>query len=77
MRETVKDWQRDWLQTNGQTKGLEVLISDRSPGEFSPYIYEGSFADIDEKYLGKKVVEAGRIIDSSERERIGAYSLKI
>lgn len=77
MRETIKDWQEEWIETNGKTNELEVLIENISLGEYSPCIYEGSFVDIPAELYEKKVIEWGQVIDSSEPERIGAYTLTI
>lgn len=75
MRETLNDWKRDWIEVNGETNEVEVLISEGY--DASSYIYEGSFKDIPEELLNRKVVCCGQIIDSSAPERIGAYSLTI
>ena len=77
MRETVGEWKKEWIETNGQTHELEVVIQDGSLDNFAPYIYEGSFVDIPEELLCKNVVDYGRIVESSEPERKGAYSLTI
>lgn len=77
MRKTLKDWKRDWINENGKTHDLEVLIKDSNRDEFASYVFEGSFVDIPEELLDKKVIECGRIIDSSVPERNGAYSLTI
>lgn len=76
MRETLQDWKRDWIEANGETNELEVLVSE-GDDTFKPYIYEGSFKDIPEELLNKKVIHCGQIMDSSVHERIGAYSLTI
>ena len=76
MRETLRDWRRDWLETNGQTDGVEVLISEGDDA-FKPYVYEGSFKDISEELLDRKVIKCGKILESSVPERIGAYLLTI
>lgn len=76
MRETLEDWKRDWIDANGETDDIEVLISE-SDNILKPYIYEGSFKDIPEELLDKKVVYCGQIVDSSVPERVGAYSLAI
>ena len=62
---------------NGTTEELEVVISDSSSDQLHPYIYEGSFANIPDKLLLKKVNRAGRVVTSSVPERTGAYSLTI
>lgn len=77
MRETVEEWKKEWIETNGQTHELEVVIQDSSLDNFAPYVYEGSFVDIPEELLCKKVADYGRIIESSEPEREGAYLLTI
>lgn len=78
MRETLKDWKRDWIEENGETHdSLEVVIINSELDEFAPYVYKGSFADIPEELLDKNVIEWGKIIESSDAERIGAYSLTI
>ena len=78
MRETLNDWKRDWIEANGETNEVEVLISEGDGDDiFKPYIYEGSFKDIPEELLDKKVIHCGQIIDSSVPERIGAYSITI
>lgn len=76
MRETLRDWKRDWIEANGETDGIEVLIGE---GEdiFKPYVYEGSFKDIPKELLDRKVFSCGKILESSEAERKGAYSLTI
>ena len=76
MRETVRDWQRDWIKTNGETNDTEVLI-DIGEDTFKPYAYEGSFKDIPEELLERKVVRSGKILDSSVPERVGAYTLTL
>lgn len=77
MRETLRDWKRDWIEANGETEGLEVVISDNSIDESLPYIYEGSFTDIPEDLINRTVIKCGMIIGSSIKERNGAYSLTI
>ncbi len=74
--ETIKEWKKEWVETNGETDELEVLISDRNSA-FDGYVYEGSFVNIPEELEEKKVVGCGKILDSSVPARIGAYSLKI
>lgn len=59
-----------------RTNDIEVLITE-GDDSFKPYIYEGSFADIPKELLGRKVVSCGKILESSEPERMGAYSLTI
>lgn len=76
MRETLKDWKRDWIEANGETDDIEVLISEGDDA-FTPYIYEGAFKNIPEELLNRKVVRYGQIMDSSVPERVGAYSLTI
>lgn len=77
MREVLSDWQRDWIDTNGKTDGLEVVIADGNLDGSAPYIYEGSFAGIPAELLGRKVVKYARILTSSVPERVGAYSLTV
>ena len=77
MRETVKEWKKEWIDTNGETNELEVSIKDSSLDEFTSLIYEGSFAGIPKKLEEKKVVDWGKICNSSVPERVGAYSLTI
>lgn len=77
MRKTVKDWKRDWIKANGETHDFEVALEYRNATASDPYVYEGSFVDIPEDLMDKKVIEWARIIDSSEQERIGAYVLII
>lgn len=77
MRETVKDWQDEWINTNGLTHDLEVVITDRSQDIVRSELYSGSFADIPPELFDKKVIEDWRIIASSVPERIGAYSLNV
>ena len=77
MRETVRDWQTDWIEQNGETDDLEVIIEDSGMEELSRYVYKGSFSNIREDLLDRKVIESGQIIESSVPERIGAYSLMI
>lgn len=77
MRETLKDWKRDWIEANGETHELEVVVKDSKLDDLLPYVYEGSFVDIPEELLDKKVVDYGQIIESSKPERNGAYSLTV
>lgn len=77
MRETVKDWQDEWINTNGLTHDLEVVITDTSQDIVRSELYSGSFADIPPELFDKKVIEDWRIIASSVPERIGAYSLNV
>lgn len=76
MRETLRDWKRDWMEANGETDDIEVLISEGDDA-FKPYVYEGSFKDIPEGLLNKKVTKCGQVLESSIPEHIGAYSLTI
>lgn len=76
MRETLRDWQRDWIEANGETNDIEVLISE-GDDVFKPYVYEGSFKGISKELLDRKVINYGKILESSEPERNGAYSLTI
>jgi hypothetical protein len=77
MRETVKEWKDEWIETNGDTNELEVVITDSNLDNLAPYIYEGSFANIPVVLEEKKVIHNGKILDSSVPARIGAYSLTI
>lgn len=77
MREVLSDWQRDWIDANGKTDGLEVVIADGNLDGSAPYIYEGSFAGIPAELLGRKVVKYAQILTSSVPERVGAYSLTV
>lgn len=77
MRNTVKEWKEEWIETNGLTNELEVVIKDSKLHESQPSIYEGNFAGIPERLLGKKVLESSQIIASSVPEREGAYSLLV
>lgn len=77
MRETLSDWKRDWIEANGETHELEVVIKDSQLDNLESYVYEGSFVDIPEKLLDKKVIDCGQIIGSSKPEKNGAYSLTI
>lgn len=71
MRETIKDWKDEWIETNGKTDELEVIISDSELGDTAPYIYEGSFVGIPKVLEEKKVISSGRILDSTVKDRIG------
>lgn len=75
MRETIKEWRDEWIETNGLTKELEVVITDTSQDISRDELYSGSFAEIPPELLNKKVIENWRIIASSVPERVGAYSL--
>lgn len=75
MRETLKEWRDEWIATNGETYGLEVLIMDRNID--GVYIYEGNFAGIPIEFLERKVIENSKVLDSSVPERRGAYVLII
>lgn len=75
MRETIKAWRDEWIETNGSTGNLEVVITDTSQNIGRSELYAGSFADIPPELFEKKVIEDWRIIASSVSERIGAYSL--
>lgn len=77
MRKKIKDWKNDWIDTNGETEGFEVIIKDSSLHDSAPCVYEGSFAKIPEELEEKKVIECGKVLDSSIPLRIGAYSLTI
>lgn len=39
MRETVREWQEEWIGTNGLTHELEVIISDSSLEAFRTEVY--------------------------------------
>ena len=77
MRETLRDWKRDWIEANGETDDIEVLISEGEDSFYNPYIYEGAFKDIPNELLDRKVIRCGKIIASTDPERDGAYSLTI
>lgn len=77
MRETLKDWKDEWIQTFGVTDGLEVIIADSTLDEMAPYVYEGSFAQIPDRLLSRKVIQCVKILMSSIEVRNGAYSLTI
>ena len=77
MRETIKEWRDEWIETNGPTGELEVVITDISQEIARSELYSGSFADIPPELLDKKVIENWRIIASSVPERVGAYSLTV
>lgn len=77
MRKTIKEWKDEWIETNGKTDELEVLITDSSLSDLESYIYEGSFVDIPEYLEDKKVVSSGKVLTSTVKDRIGAYSLTI
>ena len=77
MRETIKEWKDEWIETNGKTDELEVLITDSSLSDLESYIYEGSFVGIPEYLEDKKVVSSGKVLTSTVKDRIGAYSLTI
>nr|WP_148873730.1 hypothetical protein [Serratia marcescens] len=83
MRVTIEDWKKDWIETNGSTDELEVIIkdgglkkSDTWPDE-GVSLYEGSFAKIPDELLGKKVIKWAQIVASSEPKRDGCYSLTV
>jgi hypothetical protein len=77
MRETIGEWKKEWIDTNGRTDELEVLITDSRLDDMTPYIYEGSFVGIPKELEAKKVISNGKICISSVPDRIGAYSLII
>ncbi len=77
MRETVGEWKKEWIDTNGETNELEVVIKSSKLSNGAAYIYEGSFVNIPELLEEKKVITWGKILDSSIPDRIGAYSLTI
>lgn len=76
MREILRDWEKDWIEANGETNDVEVLISEGDDA-FKPYIYEGAFKNIPEELLDRKVIHCGQIMDSTVPGRVGAYSLTI
>jgi hypothetical protein len=76
MRETIKEWKNEWIETNGETDELEVLISYCN-SDSDGYIYEGSFVKIPAELEEKKVISSSKVIASTVSTRIGAYSLKI
>ena len=57
MRETIKEWRDEWIETNGPTGELEVVITDTSRDISRDELYSGSFADIPPELLDKKVIE--------------------
>ena len=77
MRETIKEWRDEWIETNGLTKELEVVINSTNQEVTHPELYSGSFAEIPPELFDKMVIENWRIIASSVPERIGAYSLTV
>ena len=77
MRETIREWREEWIETNGPTGELEVVITDTGQDTNCAELYSGSFVDIPPELFDKKVIEDGRILASSVPERIGAYSLTI
>lgn len=77
MMETLRDWQRQWIEINGITRDLEVVIYDSTLDKYHPSIYEGCFADINPDLLDREVIETARVIASSDPKRNGAYSLTI
>lgn len=77
MREMLKDWRDEWIQTNGVTDALEVVISDSTLDGSASYVYEGSFAQMPDGLLLRKVIQCNRIVASSIKERNGAYALTI
>jgi hypothetical protein len=76
MRATIKEWKNEWIETNGETDELEVLIS-YSNSDTDGYIYEGSFVKIPTELEENKVISWGKVLDSTVPARVGAYSLKI
>ena len=78
MRETIADWKKDWIDANGLTNELEVIIKDShriksdTSSDEGQSIYEGCFANIPEELL-----ECGQILASTNPEREGCYSLII
>ncbi|MFV0527651.1 MAG: hypothetical protein ACK5MN_02870 [Lachnospiraceae bacterium] len=77
MRETLRAWKKEWIETNGLTDELEVVVKAEELDEHAPAVYEGSFAEIPEEMLDKKVLESAQIVASSVPEREGVYSLLI
>ena len=83
MRETIADWKKDWIDANGLTNELEVIIKDShriksdTSSDEGQTIYEGCFANIPEELLDRKVIECGQILASTNPEREGCYSLII
>ena len=41
MRETLRDWKRDWIEANGETDDIEVLISEGEDSFYNPYMLNG------------------------------------
>lgn len=72
-RETLRDWRKEWIQTNGETHDLEVVVRNDEKDE----LYEGCFLNMPLNLLDKKVVKTQYIITSSCPERVGAYILEI
>lgn len=83
MREIIADWKKAWIETNGSTNELEVIIKDNNniksdtSADEGKSVYEGSFANIPEELLDREVIECSQIISSSDPEREGCYSLII
>jgi hypothetical protein len=83
MRKTIGDWKKDWIEANGLTNELEVIIKGGSLKKSDTWpdagvsLYEGSFAKIPDELLEKKVIEYGQIIASSDPKRDGCYSLTV
>ncbi len=76
MRQTIGDWKKEWIKTNGLTNELEVIIQDSHPDD-GISLYEGSFANIPDKLLEKKVIKFSQIVASSDPERNGCYLLLV
>ncbi len=76
MRDTIKEWKNEWIETNGETDELEVLISNTN-SDTDGYIYEGSFSNIPAELEEKKVADWGKVLTSTVPARTGAYSLKV
>lgn len=74
MRETVGEFQEEWIKTNGETDGLEVLLQTE---DSDYYLYKGCFAGIPEEFLDRKVLRYGQVMASSIPEHAGAYKLTI
>lgn len=41
MRETLRDWKRDWIEANGEIDDIEVLISEGEDSFYNPYMLNG------------------------------------
>lgn len=76
MRTTVEEWKKEWIDTNGLTNEYEVEIYTKQSESGGP-VYAGSFTKIPKELLNKKVLESGKILDSSIADHIGAYRLTV